>query len=467
MIVALRALPVEVDGEEISDFKPLGEALLMMSDLVEAATTTWDAAPDADTRSRELERYVFTNGLFHVSSHPAHVLARSYDLYLTDRPHLRGKQDYTNLPKLAATALGVDADTAWAVFFAMMSSSMPKPGDESPVPFPLRRSTYFSKFNFSEVDVARFMKPIVVPIDELSQQMQPFNAGNLQPYNLKSFLEKPLVQIGDLLVPVEPKLVMEKLGRGLHFLGLDNTAFSKEERARYLTYIGDVFEDEVHQILERIYRSSYTRLDSIRGSYTGPLADGLLLLDDMAVVVECKAKLFSVEMRASTNPEGLDRKLDDIVVCAARQVHETVAAARAGKLAVKNYDRIVRWYPLVISLERMPLPPMLYKRLREDAYTQGFLVGNHYAPLQVVDIDDLEYLEQALLDGEMNLAELLRKKVDDPRDYWEPFGNYLHRKKDPTFVGRKNARLMARFEQISTRALKFFEDCGVPLVPIA
>lgn len=452
MKVAFAELPIEESRGDPSDLAPLGEALLMMTDLMNSEPQPQPGTPEYRDA---LFRDVFANGLFHASDHDAHVLARSHDLYLVDRPHLRGRPAYIDLPALVKRSIGLDVETLWSVFFALSASTMPQPADGKPFPRPLLRSTYFtSAFSFTETEVDRFLSPIAIDATTLKAELATLTANGLDRYNVLPFLSRPLIQFGDRLVPVCPRFVMEKLGRGLHFIGL-NPSLPKAERDKYLRYIGDVFEDDVHQLFERVFSNRYRRLDALKGGHEDRIADGLIVLGDAVVVVETKAKLFTVGVRHAKSQDEMDRKLDETVLRGARQIHATIEALRLGQLdpCLKNTRR---WYPLIVTLERMPMPPMIYDEMARRIATESLLGGGDVAPYQVLEIDDLEFLEQSLLTGGMDLRRVLEQKTQEPSARWETFGDYLHRRKEPTFIGGKNKRLHARFDEIATNATALY-----------
>src|SRR5690606_14087705 len=87
---AVRNLPrtLEPRGSDLGD---LGLALLMMSDLVESGSHSMSRAdPTTDVGRQQWHRYFMANGLFHHKPNQLHAVARSFDLYLSDRAHLRG-----------------------------------------------------------------------------------------------------------------------------------------------------------------------------------------------------------------------------------------------------------------------------------------------------------------------------------------------------------------------------------------
>ncbi len=345
--VAFRVLPVTTSYRDPVDLAPLGEALLMMSDLLNESRSR-----PAEGEWWPLYRNVFATGLLYAKQNRLHALARSYDIYLKDRPHLKSRPDYVHMPSLVRRSLGVDPETLWLIYFALFSSTMNRTGSGDPFPRLLQRSHYLSgNFDFSAEEVDRFLEPLVVQASELKVQLSRFRRDSLDPLNFQAFLERPFVQFGDRLVPVAPDLVAEKLGRGLHFIGMNQSQFSGKEIESYLRYVGDVFEDDVHRQFEYIYGTRYVRLEPHRGNHDGGLADGLVLLDNAVVVVEIKAKLFTAGIRFGTRQDQLDRKLDETILRAARQIQQTIDVLRRRKLPL-SLELPRRWFPLVVTLER-------------------------------------------------------------------------------------------------------------------
>jgi len=116
--VALLCMPVE-DRASQESLKELGEALLMISDLMwsqlEPAVPSHRGAPIPPA----WQQMLLANHLYHSGGTFRNDLARSYDLYLRDRPELRAHIDYVDLPVAAQRLTGMDSRTLWAVLFAM------------------------------------------------------------------------------------------------------------------------------------------------------------------------------------------------------------------------------------------------------------------------------------------------------------------------------------------------------------
>jgi hypothetical protein len=86
---AFLTLPVD-DYPGLDSLGPLGEALLMVSDLVEEEPMSpAEHNPDTEEGRRIWEQFLLANTLFHRHGIELHEIARAYSLYHMDRPHLR------------------------------------------------------------------------------------------------------------------------------------------------------------------------------------------------------------------------------------------------------------------------------------------------------------------------------------------------------------------------------------------
>jgi len=100
----------------------LAEALLMVNDLTGSLVgATGGPDPSTPDGFRIWHQYFVANGLFHHGETEVHSLPRAYDLYLTDKPHLRNDPSYVDLPELIRQATGLEPDTLWFVLFAFMA----------------------------------------------------------------------------------------------------------------------------------------------------------------------------------------------------------------------------------------------------------------------------------------------------------------------------------------------------------
>ena len=123
--IAFLLLPLTSDLGTKSSPEGFGRGLLMLNALVEKDPSSL-SVPDLSTDAgwRQGLYHLFVNGIFHHGELDLHVLARCYDLYLSDKPHLAECGAYVDLPALVRSTTGLEPDGFWAVLFALVGHTI-------------------------------------------------------------------------------------------------------------------------------------------------------------------------------------------------------------------------------------------------------------------------------------------------------------------------------------------------------
>src|SRR5207249_618044 len=146
---------------------------------------------------------------------------------------------------------------------------------------------------------------------------------------------------------------------------------SRKQRDEYLTYIGKVFEDYVERICTRMYppvSGRYIPLDKLPVSHLRQdkkYCDGLILYEDSVILIEVKAPLLIVEARSGLKVAEIKNHLQYIYEHAAEQIQETISGIQSGVFASKGVlpQMIRQFYPLVLTLEPIPMTPFICAEL--------------------------------------------------------------------------------------------------------
>jgi len=460
--VALLTLEVDQpDGP--ASWDALAEALLMLNNLQQGVL---GSNPGADPSTPEgfkvWHQHFIANGLFHHGDTEVHTFPRAYDLYLSDKPHLYSDPAYVDLPAAVREATGLEPDTFWFILFAFMAHWRTiEPNAIAGGQWAMNPTTYFSTLTFSKADTDRFLSLVCLGVQDMKELVRSYySVGALKPFHVLPFAKWPLVRIGDNLFCVSVKLLKHKLTDGLHHLFLDDKKFDRERRGRYLDYMGSVFEDYVSRLLARVYPAlahRYVGPKELTASISGQTCDFVILYGDALVLLEAKATRFSLAARTEESWSDYERQFKEIFLDSASQIDNTIKAIEAGKLLHLGIDpAVVRLYfPLVVSLEDLPMSRPIYLKVREDIEQAGLLQDPKVRPFQAIDVGALEFLE-IVLDSGRSLREILQEKVasEDGRD--QSMGNYLLSKDEPFIKGPVNTYLGDSFTKLGDRAIEVF-----------
>jgi hypothetical protein len=465
LLKAAFLLKSQTDEDSGGDLIRLGKAFLVITDLTEPTDLPASQEEDPECLDKWL-LYMLANGFSTAGETGSHALARSYHLYLTDQPGLRDSSSYVNLPAQIASIHGLDPEALWSATFALISHWASLSQEQTAnAPMAVNRDSYFtSKFAFTRAEVDSYFALTEADVDSFKSVVaNQYTLDDLRPFHFLPFAQTPLVSFDNRVQATSVQLLFHKLTSGLHYLHLDPRTAS-EDRQRYLTYMGDVFEDYVHQVFNRAFpemASRYVKLDDMRPELAGKYRDGLLSYGDDVILVETKASIFSLEARTGNNLDQVKSRLADIYLDGARQLEATARVLRDGLRDEARIipDTIRRIYPVIETLEDVAMNPVIAGEIRRMLETENLLADSAIAPMQGIDSGDLEQTE-AVLDVGASFRDLLKEKIDGATDVDDSWSNFFYRKRDD-FPDVKNVHLRDLFTQLADSAREFFRERGV------
>lgn len=461
--VAFLLMPVE-DRASAEELSQLGEAFLMINDLMWAELEP-DVPPGAGgPMPPEWQQMILANQLFHAGGSWRNDLARSYDLYLTDRPHLRGDPAYIDLPERVRTLVGIDRRSLWTILFAFYSHwGTINRENLHQVRGGLNRATYFSaNYRFTGDEVDGFFRLCCSDVAEVQAAVRErYALTRLDPLDNLPLARAPLVSLGADAYAVSTKLLSDKLTRGLYHLFLDPARTTWEERDRFLRYMGSAFEDYVLNLLRRVYPPQSHRLldaTTLRTRIHGKHCDAVILFGDSIVLIEAKATLVPLDVRAARNWNLFQRLQQDVLIDAADQLSATVDAIQNGTLRDEGVDpRIVRAYmPVVVTHDDIGMTRPIHADIVRQVADRGYLGQGGVLRFQAIAIGELEALEEDLHAG-LSLYRLLSEKaaLDGWRD--DALRNYCYSQRQD-LMNHPNAALMERFRELADGAIAFLRE---------
>lgn len=453
-----------LDEEDNSDnLIALGKAFLIVTDLTEGEPGHLSAKvdqDDSDYHDRWVS-YILANSLFGSQSVRSYAMARCHDLYLTDKPHLLHCGSYVDLPAHLKAIAGLDTTALWALTFGLASYWVTLTEKAiSSAPMAVDRASHFSKnFSVNDEETGAFYALFATDVRTLKESVeQRYSADELRPFDILPFAKWPLVSFDKRVYSVSLVQLMQKLTTGLHHIYLDGSV-PVVNRQRYLTYMGNVFGDYVNRGLCRVFpplSGRYLNLDDLRSSMVGKYCDGLVSYGDAVVLIETKASLFPLEARVGHDVAAIKRRLGDIIIDGAKQIQSTVEALRNGWRDKRKIipTEIRQYYPIIVTLEEIPMNPIIHGEVRRSVDTHGLLQEPDVRPLQYFDAGVFDQIEGALQSGS-SLRELLDEKLSSQSEVDDSWGNFLYRRQNRLKIG--NAHLEKRYKGLTETAIRFFE----------
>lgn len=464
LLKAALLLKTENENKTRDNLAGIGRALLMITDLIEGEPGELLSVKIGDPEyfDRWLG-HILGNYLFKSGSVSSAELARYYDLYLADKPALRDCGSYVNLMAILQQIIGLKPDELWSLTYAVGAYWQTISAESiSDANMSINRTTYLTtQFTFTDDEVDHFFAFCAINVQELRRNIcQLYSFESMRPLDMLPFAKWPLVIFEDRVYSVSVPLLMRKLTTGLHYLFLDKR-IKEEQRQRYLTYMGEVFEDYVHRAFNRMFPpllKRYLRLDDIREKISTKYCDGLITYEKGVILVESKASLFAFEARVGHDITTIRSRLDDIYLDGAKQLQATIDALRQGFRDDKGtIPNEIEWYlPVIITLENIPMNPIIYRELRRMLASQKLLMEQDVLQLQSINISELEQIE-AILETGYSFRELFTDKLSKATEAEDSWANYLFRRRDK-FKAHKNIFLNNCADEIYEQALKYFAE---------
>ena len=329
----------------------------------------------------------------------------------------------------------------------------------------------------------KLLKHNCISIDELPNEL--YNSLMSTPMNeFHVFRDTPLVKTAeDEIICVDFNFLADKLESGVFWIIFNQ--LKESERGQLFSIWGTAFEKYVGSILgrsiintvgetENSMEVSQTLIPSpkYKDNQNDECIDFLIHTDETLILMESKARRLTADAKYNGKLHDLERELREKFVTGIRQLRTAIvklANQNEGNrhhIEGVNLSRTRKIYPVLIVLEEIfsaqwmnwYLDWQLQQILKRDSIRSDLEI----APLSVLTISDLEYLEPYLTDTPFH------KHLD----YWNElfqenmkviaFRSYVYtlRKRDV----RNNEFIEQRYDQIRSEMLEFFEHQGLDQV---
>lgn len=415
----------------------------------------------APAQTQTMIRYLIPNMIFHRSTRLAHVVARWNDLMFRDAAQLRHRPDFVDIPATLTQVLGLDADLFYRFVNALMMHPLAITRDTLfTEPFPsiaLHMPTWLRSFNIGPAEYNPILDTVAGTHGWFRGEL---SRREWEPYYFVQMQVRPFLRLGDLVFCLSRRFATEKLSLGLYHLVL--THHDEQLRDRFQSFFGKVFESYVNRLLDRSYPVSPLACRFFPNpadlSTGNELIDAVVDYGDALIVIESKGNLFSLPVIVNAQPEILERQLKDIVFDAATQLDAAINRIRSGALRYLGIDpsRIRTYFPVVTTLQFVPIEHFLYGLIEDVLQSRHLLRERGVAPLQMLSVDDLEWIESFVQSG-VSLAELLHEKTREARSRELTFKNFALEHLRPA-MQHPNAYLQQRTVEIQDEVISYFRS---------
>ncbi len=417
------------------------ESLLAVLRLAVVGGAMTDALTNSEFRDRFVRAVTMANELIHRELDPPHRTGSPEDLMASE---IRSKASIFDNPHvlLARTAAFLD----WA-----KDANRPQTPDELPIESDFRAFTGLTPMEYAAGAYSMLGRsagisgPIGIRRDSILSTMDKWLNGLADPRVPQTWLlenslvledvrrewkdepslsfagagklwRKPVVRDGNTFFVPSSKLVLNAMGDGMYFALLDG--YQNASKHKFTRLYGYFFQDYAAERIERGY-AHRSDAEVYRSHIYGP-KNKRIESTDLIVVENGNVLFFEAVAKRTRLVESvlrLDAKSIEVdirrgILKKARELHNRITDFRAGRLLpeVPRFEG-QRIYPIIISPKDWPRIQILRRFWPDEQRREGLLVDTE--PVEILDIDEVEWLENMLGSG-VRLAELLDRKNRPP-----------------------------------------------------
>lgn len=318
---------------------------------------------------------------------------------------------------------GVTYDEYLAIGLGFLTRWYGKKLDEvNTVRGPIYLSAWFSKTKFEpnhfRILSRLFISDIETWKNEYIESMR-FFADPL--YNHLPFQKFPLLKThGDLIFCLHPDYLISKMTSGILWPLSERYRFQKRESRMDDVFrsLGFVFERYIQNILESIYSNEMNRLHIMRRNNKIKLPDFVIIYNNALIVIESKTSRIPLQKKFGASMDDFLKTFQEryLLLDGAKQIDSWISAFKNGDYYIEgvNPKNITRFYPILLSLDSIPRNPALIRLYDDILKSDALLQGSHIAPLEIIDIEEMEMLEPLL--KKESFVKILCNKNDVPNN---------------------------------------------------
>lgn len=402
------------------------------------------------------------NAFFNYRDLFQNMLARATDLYLELPKKLAGSPNYVDIEAAFAQAAGVPLDVYLAVGFGVACQFMQasgKVGQHDPRKFAIDPAGYFRTTSLSGETIHRCLLQLSSDLPSYRRRLKDEIKRTRQlHYSFITMRQSPILRLpNDIYIPLSFRFLQERMTVGVYWPIHDQ--LQGEDRKRFQRFFGELFQRYTQEVLGGVYPNGAGLVKRIHfatgyGTSAQPkeTSDILILYGQDVVFIEVKASRLKMEDSAIRGDIQAFRKdINDKVIAAARQIHRVVRDFVAGEFTLDGFEGkdMRRAYPVVLTFGYFPQTPPTWREIERMLDAEGLLKAEHFRPLQLMTVDELEMLEGYLQSGgALTLLDILERKANDPHHRFFPMKTYLSYKVPATASG--NERIAQRLEQLQS-----------------
>ena len=367
------------------------------------------------------------NNLFNDRDDNGDLLARYRMLWLDYGTRLKKYTPRLPPADMLREATGIGLDERISLAFAYWGYLQGRgPGD------PVRvKAMAAEAMTIPRADVETFLGLFSCTPAALAQELQQCP----RPWQMRPLQARPLLRLGDDVVVLDERYLVERVTRGLYWLVHDHEKETHGDKARgawtqvWSEMVETRAEDQLRQMAPALFgggRAFFTE-EALQAAFprTKNCDAGIDFGGDV-VLAEVVSGTVKVQTRELADAGSFVQDTERIVLCKARQLYVTAACLLRRPQPEGSPVKVppTRIFPVVVISGQYPVNPLTVRYINEQLTAEGHRPDGTVQPLTVMDLEELEGCQALLQRKGRTLPQLLDARRASPyRD--AAFRNYL------------------------------------------
>ncbi|MGW3963417.1 hypothetical protein ACWED2_26620 [Amycolatopsis sp. NPDC005003] len=365
-----------------------------------------------------LGREIISNQIFNSSIDEVNLMGRFARVWLELPSELKGSPEITDMEQGYAEIVGVPLRDVLAVGLVLFSISVN--GDS------IVTREYLSSLAWDSDRLDKALAVFSAELPEFRGAILDERRNAKTDWTFGTFGRYPVVRLwhGGLII-LDLALLLPRVFGWLPIFDVEfaarykgaaakKKAASLKQSLRRLSekYCAEVLDSMTASTsaMQRVYHDEH--LKAAYGGVQGvKVADAAIDYGDSWVVIEVTTSQLKRESVYGVSDESVVEDLLKLVG-EVEQIDSSISEIRRSEQQLTGFGAPVKrtFYPLLVTTEGFPVNPISLTLLREHVAEAGLLQGEDVAPLEVVDVIELEIVEGLQEEGGPNLPQLLERK---------------------------------------------------------
>ncbi|SDZ04100.1 hypothetical protein SAMN05444365_1051 [Micromonospora pattaloongensis] len=289
---------------------------------------------------------------------------------------------------------------------------------------------FFSSLGWEAPRAEVALSLMSLPLDEYRVAVAQELAEHTLDWYFTTFARYPLIRLDSRAIVVDPDLLLRRV---LSFLPIFDIQAGLSDQRKRMNLIRRAFDDYSERYVLEVFRSlagspASGRVfsgEQLKRAYKdSKIADVAVDYGDSWVVLEATTRQVSRDTVNAASLDGLIRDRE-MVIEEATQIAETIERLRSAEHLLTGFPAVSnrRFYPIVVLTESFPNNPITTALVRDELAARGILQNHDIAPIELMDLAELDMIEGLAEVGGPSLPAILKMKSTS--NFWaDSFRNF-------------------------------------------